>query len=84
MQNPEREHTHCSDSTPLPLQATKLVSEIKSQHNPAKQVLGLLREKRDAEGAPGPGECDSAVARRVCKGLDPEGAGSVRVEHQVG
>lgn len=62
----------------------ELISRVKSQHNSAKKVPGLRGEKRDAKAAASPGERDSAGAKRVCTGLDPQGAGSKSMEHEVG
>ena len=83
MQSLEREHTPSSDSTLLTLPATRLLTRVKSLHNPAKHILGLLRENRDAEGAAGPGECELGGARRICMELETERAGSMSAEHKV-
>lgn len=62
--------------------ATRLLMRLKSQHNPAKQVLGLLGEKGHVEGAAGHGKRDSSGARAVCTGLDAEGTGARSVERK--
>lgn len=49
---------------------------VKSQHNPAKKVVGVLREKRKkyAKGAAGSRKHILVGARRI--GLDPDGVES--------
>lgn len=62
--------------------APRLLMRPKSQHNPAKQVLGLLEEKTNVEGAAGHGECDSWWARAIGTGLGAEGPGAESVEYE--